>query len=79
MRLARLRFARIRLKGRLQHKKCALMTLKVLSSEMDLLKLGSFDRSLLKREARRFLEKSARPRLWEPVKDSAPSRTADGN
>ncbi len=37
------------------------MTLKVLSIEMDVAEVGSFERPLLKREARRFLEKSARP------------------
>jgi hypothetical protein len=39
------------------------------SSRWILLKVGSFDRSLLKREARRYLEKSARPPSCEsPLK-----------
>ncbi len=46
-----------------------LACLKVLSSDTDLPKLCSFDRSLLKEEARRFLEKSARPPSCEsPLK-----------
>ncbi len=37
------------------------LLLKVLSSEMNLAEIGSFDRSSLKREAQMFLEKFARP------------------
>jgi hypothetical protein len=47
------------------------MALKVLSSDMDLLKVGSSDRSSLKSEAGRFSEKSVRPLFCEsPLKIS---------
>ncbi len=42
------------------------------------LKLGSFDRSSLKSEARRFLEKSARPHPGRVLNAKAPPRIAVG-
>ncbi len=42
--------------------------------------LGSFDRFLLKEEARRFFRKiRLSPILWEPFKDSTPSNTVIGH
>jgi hypothetical protein len=46
---------------------------------MDPLKLGSFDRYLLKREAQRFFEKLPIPHPARAFKDSVPSLSAVGN
>jgi hypothetical protein len=46
---------------------------------MDPLKLGLFDRYLLKREAQRFFEKLPIPHPARAFKDSVPSLSAVGN